>query len=42
MERINDADKIFDILPDLQQVAEIAISGILSSKDLVTTVVNYD
>lgn len=42
MERINDADKIFDILPDLQQVAEIAISGILSSKDLVTTIVNYD
>ena len=42
MERIEDADKIFDILPDLQQVAEIAISGILSSKDLVTTVVNFD
>jgi len=42
MQRSIDADYIFEVLPDLEMVAQIAISSILSSKDLITTSVNYD
>jgi len=42
MQQAKDADNAFEVLPDLEMVAQIAISSILSSKDLITTTVNYD
>ncbi len=39
---INVAEQIFDVMPDLEQVAEIATASILSTKDLMTTTVTYD
>ncbi len=41
MQRGFDADRIMDVLPDLEQVAQIAISSILSTKDLITTTLIY-
>lgn len=43
--KINDihiAEQIFDVIPDMEQAAEIAVASILSTKDLMTTTVNYD
>lgn len=37
-----DADHAFNVLPDLEMVAQISISSILSSKDLITTTLMYD
>ncbi len=42
IQRINDADYAFEVLSDLEMVAQVAISSILSSKDLITTTINYD
>lgn len=38
----NDAEAALDTLPDLELVAQVAISSILSSNDLITTTINYD
>lgn len=42
MQRAFDADRILEVLPDLEQVAQIAIASILSTKDLITTTLIYD
>lgn len=42
IQRSRDADYIFEVLPDLEYVAQIAISSILSSKDLITTTLTYN
>jgi hypothetical protein len=42
IQRATDNDYIFEVLPDLELVAQVAISSILSSKDMVTTAINYD
>lgn len=42
MQRRIDSDNVFDILPDVQFAADIVISSILSSKDLITTTLIYD
>lgn len=43
--KINDihiAEQIFDVIPDMEQAAEIAVASVLSTKDLMTTTVNFD
>ena len=42
MQRRIDSDNVFDILPDVQFAADIVISSILSSKDLITTTLIYE
>ncbi|AQT27958.1 putative virion structural protein [Vibrio phage pVa-21] len=42
IQRSKDADNAFEVLPDLEMVAQVAISSILSSKDLITTTLVYD
>ncbi len=42
IQRSKDADNAFEVLSDLEMVAQVAISSILSSKDLITTTLVYD
>lgn len=42
IQRSKDADNAFEVLSDLEMVAQVAISSILSSKDLITTTLIYD
>ena len=42
MQKRMDSDNVFDILPDVQFAADIVISSILSSKDLITTTLTYE
>lgn len=42
IQRTTDAEYIFEVLPDLELVAQVVISSILSSKDMITTAIMYD
>lgn len=42
MQRVMDGENVLEVLPELEYVAEIVISGILSSKDLITCSLIYD
>lgn len=42
IQRTADAEYIFEVLPDLELVAQVVISSILSSKDMITTAIVYD
>ena len=42
MQRVMDGENVLEVLPELEYVADIVISGILSTKDLITCSLNYD
>jgi len=42
MQRVMDGENVLEILPELDYVASIVISGILSTKDLITCKLNFD
>ncbi len=42
MQQVTDAENVFEMLPDLEFVASVVVSSILSTKDLITTTLDFD